>query len=70
MRKVKKMYDWNRPNRRRLSIDIPQEVYMQIRTLAMARNCTLTKWVIRAVLEQAHKETGVRGNEDVGYERT
>lgn len=36
----------------------------------MARNCTLTKWVIRAVLEQAHKETGVRGNEDVGYERT
>lgn len=50
------MSDWNRPKRRRLSIDIPEEIYMQTRTTALSRNCTLTKWVIRAMLSQLNEE--------------
>jgi len=50
------MSDYNRSGRKRLSVDIPKEVYMDIRRLAGERNCTITKLVIRALIKEITKE--------------
>lgn len=42
--------------RMRLTVDIPEDVYRQIRMITAERNCTMTKWIIRACVEEINKE--------------
>jgi len=43
-------------DRKRLSIDIPRSLYAEMWKSSFDRNCTLTKWVIRAVVQELRKE--------------
>lgn len=42
--------------RMRLSVDIPEDVYRQLKMITIERNCTITKWIVRAILEEIKKE--------------
>ena len=50
------MYEWNRPDRRRLGVEIPTEIHQKIKNLSTTRNCTITKWVLRALVAQIERE--------------
>jgi len=39
----------NRKGRKRLSIDIPTSIYEKMKELTEKRNCTVTRWVLRAI---------------------
>ncbi len=45
-----------RPGRHALRIDIPIEVYNQVKEACDKRMCTMTKYVIRALIETLKKE--------------
>lgn len=45
-----------RPGRKRINLDIPQEVYNQVKETCDQRMCTLTKYIIRALIEALKKE--------------
>ncbi len=50
------MEQQERSNRKRLSLDIPMELYKEIARSTIDRNCTLTKWIIRALISELQKE--------------
>ena len=50
------MDNYNRPGRKRLSLDIPFDVYMKIRMMTGYKGCTLTKWAIRAFIDKLKDE--------------
>jgi len=39
-----------RNNRKRLSVDIPISIHKQIKLVAAAHNCTMSKWIMNAVI--------------------
>lgn len=43
----------SRPNRKRLSVDIPIKVHAELIKIARNRNVTLTKYILRALLTYA-----------------
>jgi hypothetical protein len=45
-----------RNGRKRICIDIPQEVYDLVKESCDRRMCTLTKYIIRALIEALKKE--------------
>jgi hypothetical protein len=47
-----------RSNRKRLSIDLPIELHKEIARSCISRNCTITKWVIRALIKELKSENG------------
>ena len=50
------MNDYSRPGRKRLSVDIPIDLYLKLRMSSGVKNCTITKLVIRAILEMLKKD--------------
>jgi len=46
----------SRNGRKRLAVDIPKRIHAQLKEIGRRRNCTITKLVIRAVLETIIKE--------------
>jgi hypothetical protein len=42
--------------RKRLSVDIPTAIYKNMKISTVNRNCTITKWVIRAIIDRLKKE--------------
>lgn len=50
------MDDYPRMERKRLSCDLPKKVYMAIRMISGEKECTITKIVIRALIEYIKKE--------------
>ena len=47
----------SRPGRKRLSMDLPDKIHSRVKGLARRRNCTVTKWVLRAIIAQIIEET-------------
>jgi predicted HicB family RNase H-like nuclease len=47
---IKNMKVWKRAGRKRLSVDIPEELHKKLVFMAKRRNCTITKYVIRAII--------------------
>lgn len=47
---------YNRAGRKRLSCDIPDEIYLKILMSSGKKKCTVTKWVIRALVAELKKE--------------
>lgn len=45
-----------RIGRKRLHIDIPEGIYKELKLLAIQRNCTLTKVVLRALIDRLKLE--------------
>lgn len=45
-----KISKWKRMGRVRLSIDIPEELHQALKFAASRRNCTITMYVIRAIM--------------------
>lgn len=45
-----------RLGRKRLSVDLPIELHKEIARLVIDRNCTITKWIIRAIIEKLKRE--------------
>lgn len=41
-----------RENRIRLSMDVPTIVHKKLKEMAMHHNCTITQYVLRAVIEK------------------
>jgi hypothetical protein len=54
------MTDYNREGRKRLSIDIPSNLFMKFKILALENGYTTTKWVIGAIQEQIKREESFR----------
>ena len=46
----------NRIGRKRLHIDLPEGIYKELKLLAIQRNCTLTKVVLRALIDRLKLE--------------
>lgn len=46
-----------RDGRKRLSIDLPTFLHDAIRKEAMRYNCTITRYIMRAVIEKIKRET-------------
>jgi len=42
--------------RMRVTIDMPDEVFKTMKLMTVNRNCTMTKWMIRAILEKIQKD--------------
>lgn len=45
-----------RPGRKRLSMDIPNGIHRRIKEKTKERNCTLTRWILMAIIERLKKE--------------
>ncbi len=45
-----------RPYRKRLSIDIPTAIHDRVKVLSTVHNCTVTKIVLRALIEMINRE--------------
>lgn len=45
-----------RVGRKRLAIDIPEEIHNDIKMCANARNITMTRWILRACLTRLKGE--------------
>lgn len=45
-----------RPGRKRISLDIPDELYEEIERQVKKRNCTLTKWILVALIQRIREE--------------
>jgi metal-responsive CopG/Arc/MetJ family transcriptional regulator len=45
-----------RPGRKRISLDIPDEIYEELDKQVIKRNCTLTKWIIVAIIQRIRAE--------------
>ena len=43
----------SRPNRKRLSVDLPINIHKELMKIARHRNITLTKYILRSVLSYA-----------------
>ena len=50
----------NNENRRRLSMNVPKDLYGTMLMAAHERNCTMTKWVLRAIVNQIKLEKKYR----------
>lgn len=48
-----------RPGRKRLAIDIPEELHGDIKLCAKTRNITMTKWILRACYARIKNEGAV-----------
>ena len=46
----------HRPGRKRINLDIPDELYRLVKESCDRRMCTLTKYIIRALIEALKKE--------------
>lgn len=55
----KKVKD-DRDFRRRITVDIPTFIYKKMKISTVNRNCTLTKWLIRAILDRLKNEDEVK----------
>lgn len=44
-----------RLNRKRLAVDIPVDLHKALDKLAKIRNCTMTKLVIRSLIDMVHQ---------------
>lgn len=58
-----------RMGRKRLSIDIPEKIHTEIKKLAAIHNCTMTRWILRAIINQLkfqvnHGTTNLGDNND------
>ena len=42
--------------RKRLTVEIPIDLFTDIKVRSAYKNCTATKWVIRAIISQLKKE--------------
>ena len=43
-------------DRMRVTIDIPKEVFMTMKLMATERNCSMTKWITRAIVDKINKD--------------
>jgi uncharacterized protein (DUF1778 family) len=43
-------------DRQRLAVDVPRHIHDEIKKAANQRNCTITRWVLSAVLERLKLE--------------
>lgn len=50
------MAEEKRPNRKRLSIDVPTGIHDQINIISINHNCSITKIVLRALVELIKRE--------------
>lgn len=48
----------SREGRKRLAVDISENMHKQLKKLAHERYCTVTHYVIRAILEKIKRENG------------
>lgn len=46
------------PKKKRLSVDLPLELLNEVKKLAIDRNCTTTKWIMRAIVQQMKRDLG------------
>lgn len=53
-------------NKMRLSVDIPIEIHRRLKHIAVDRNCSVTNYITRVLLEAIAREESYlnRGNED------
>ena len=49
--------NWKRKGRKRLAIDIPEELHEAIKIYAARRNITMTKWILRACFARQREES-------------
>lgn len=45
-----------RDNRVRLSMDVPTGLHLQLKEMALHHNCTISSWVMRAILDKLKQE--------------
>lgn len=50
------MGNWKRTGRKRLAIDIPDQIHKDIKLCADVRNITMTRWVLRACYQKLKQE--------------
>lgn len=43
--------------KKRLIIDLQEDIYKEAKKRTIDRNCTMTKWITRAIIEQLKKES-------------
>jgi hypothetical protein len=55
------MSNYHRKMRKRLSVDIPKDLFLKMKILAIKKNCTMTKWVIRALIKEIRREEELSG---------
>jgi len=46
----------SREGRKRLSMDIPDEIYDEMKKRTEKRNCTITKWILAAIVQKLREE--------------
>ena len=54
--KKKSLLAFSRNGRRRLSVDLPEKIHSYLYKTTEEKNCTLTKYVIRALVEKLRRE--------------
>ena len=42
-------------DRMRVTIDMPNEVFKTMKLITVEQNCTMTKWMVRAIVEKIQK---------------
>lgn len=47
-----------RKDRKRLSMDIPENIHRELKLVAIDQNCTVTKYVLRAIVARLRLERG------------
>lgn len=45
-----------RPGRKRISLDIPDELYEEVEKQIKKRNCTITRWILGALIQRIREE--------------
>lgn len=50
------MVDEKKKLKKRLSMDIPRDIFIDMQLTCLRHNCTLTKWVIMAIIDRLKKE--------------
>lgn len=50
-----------RPERKRLSVDIPTEIFEQTKLMAQRRNLTLTRYILKLIFNAMKKEKELGG---------
>jgi hypothetical protein len=40
----------------RLTVDIPTEVFITMKLMAVERNCSITKWITRAIVKKINHD--------------
>ena len=61
----KDRYEWNRPGRRRLGLDMPIEIHERLYEVCRVRNVTVSKYVMRLIIDQLNQGRNMRDSSTV-----